>query len=66
MIKIGGGDGPRRVNPIEPGGRAGDKGREDTLRDPKPAKKPERQDDVSQRPRRAPDSGMGENVDIDA
>lgn len=64
MIKIGGGDGPRRVNPIEPGGRAGDKSRDERARDPKPAKKPEGEE-ATPRPRRKPDPGAGENVDVD-
>lgn len=65
MIKIGGGDGPRRVNPIEPGGRAGDKKRDEPNREPKPDKKPET-DDVPAKPRPKPGEGMGGKVDIDA
>lgn len=64
MIKIGGGDGPRRVTPVERGGRAGDKGRDEPTRDPKPVKKPEGEDGAEPRPRRKPD-GMGENVDVE-
>lgn len=65
MIKIGGGDGPRRINPIEPGGRAGDKKRDEPVRTPVPAKKPEGEDAPAPRPRRKPDPGKGENIDID-
>ncbi|MBY0538874.1 hypothetical protein K2P56_00375 [Patescibacteria group bacterium] len=65
MIRIGGGDGPRRVNPIEPGGRAGDKKRDEPVRAPVPAKKPEGEEAVEPRPRRLPDPGTGENIDIE-
>lgn len=64
MIKIGGGDGPRRANPIEPGGSAGDKKRDEPVRDPKPARKPEAED-VPAKPRPDAGEGKGENIDID-
>ncbi len=65
MIRIGGGDGPPKVSPVEPAGRAGDKSKDELRRDPKPAEKSEGEIEEVPRPRRAPDPGTGENVDID-
>jgi hypothetical protein len=64
MIRIGDGDGPRRIHPVEPSGRAGDKGKDEHVREPKPVKKPE-VDDAPTPQRRIPDPGTGENVDIE-
>lgn len=65
MIRIGGGDGPRKVNPVEPAGRVGDKGKDELLRNPKPIEKPADKREEESRPRRAPDPGTGENIDVD-